>query len=340
MKLQTADITSIGIFRALQLGDLLCSIPAFRALRKAFPAARICLIGLPWQKILPEKFPSYFDEFIHFPGYPGLPEQDYAAGQFEQFAALMRQKQFDLILQMQGNGTIVNDMLSGLAPKYFAGFYPAGTRPLSPLFLPYPDRLPEPIRHLKLMQHLGIRSSGHELEFPVDPEDVKAWQRLPGDPAAQKYVCIHPGSRGSWRQWPPDYFARVADACYQLGFAVFITGVTSEKPITRAVMESMHHPATDLTGKTDLGSIACLIREAALLIANCTGVSHLAAALRTPSIIISMDGEPHRWGPADRRLHKMIDLTRYTSHKTVYRLALRHLHGFAGDALLYRKAMH
>lgn len=65
----------IVIFRALKLGDLLCTVPAFRALRKAFPQARISLLGLPWSASFAERYYCYIDDFIHFPGYPGLPEQ-------------------------------------------------------------------------------------------------------------------------------------------------------------------------------------------------------------------------------------------------------------------------
>ena len=47
---------SLVIFRALQLGDMLCAVPALRALRAALPSTRIALVGLPWPHSLPSAF--------------------------------------------------------------------------------------------------------------------------------------------------------------------------------------------------------------------------------------------------------------------------------------------
>lgn len=63
----------------------------------------------------------------------------------------------------------------------------------------------------------------------------------------------------------------------------------------------------DLTGKTGLGEIGFLIQNAFLLISNCTGVSYIASATHTRSIVVSMDGEPHRWDPIDIPLHRTIN---------------------------------
>src|SRR5438105_4360139 len=110
-------IKKIAILRALQLGDLLCVIPAIRALRTAYPNAKITLMGLPWAAQFVRRFNTYFDEFMHFPGYPGLPEQEYDDNAFTRFIEETREKHFDLVLQMQGNGTIINELMPLLGAK-------------------------------------------------------------------------------------------------------------------------------------------------------------------------------------------------------------------------------
>jgi ADP-heptose:LPS heptosyltransferase len=309
MKLQPEDIKKIAVFRALQLGDVLCAIPAIRALRKAYPKAKISFIGLPNMRELINRFRHYIDDFIEFPGHPCLPEQPFNQYAFTKFVEQMIDKKFDLILQMHGNGTIVNQMLMKLGSRYFAGFNPVQSKE-NPLLLTYPNYGHEINRHLALMEHLGLDiSTGNELEFPIFYLDMLALQTDKFSGISKKYICIHPGSRGNWRQWPPLYFATIGNLCTEKGFQVVITGTTSEVSIGKHIAELMKDQPLILSGKTNLGEAAAVLKNAHGLVANCTGVSHLAAALKIPSVIISMDGEPDRWAPMNYNLHKTIDWT-------------------------------
>ncbi|MCE7042853.1 glycosyltransferase family 9 protein [Dyadobacter sp. CY312] len=332
MKFSPVTTRRIAIFRALQLGDMLCAVPAFRALRAAYPDAEITLLGLPWAASFCSRFSMYINRFIHFPGFPGLPEQPFNEVEWAKFVRQMRSEKFDLILQMQGNGNIVNAMLEDLQAGSVAGFHSEGNYRNDDLFLEYPTGISEIDRHLRLISHLGIPVLGNELEYPImDIEKENLYSKHPflldGD-----CVCVHPGSRGAWRQWPPSHFALLADYCAGMGFKVVVTGTYEEASLTNHVIGLMKYPAIDLTGQTNLGEIGQLIKTASLLISNCTGVSHIASAVRTPSIVISMDGEPERWGPLNTDLHKTIDWTVEQDFEQVLSLT-QHLLGLKGMAI-------
>lgn len=117
---------NIVILRALQLGDLLCAVPSFRALRKAFPAARITLVGLPWAESFVQRFQAYLDDFVAFPGWPGLPEREPQIEQIPGFLAEMQARRFDLALQMQGSGGFTNPLIRLFGARQTVGFYLPG----------------------------------------------------------------------------------------------------------------------------------------------------------------------------------------------------------------------
>jgi ADP-heptose:LPS heptosyltransferase len=311
MKIDKHEIKKIAVLRALQLGDMLCAIPALRALHHAYPDASITLLGLPWASSLTGRFPDYIHLFLHFPGYPGLPEQKPDPAAFAKFLLDVQQEKYDLVLQMQGNGTIVNPLVELFGGKYTAGFFlPGDYCPDENLFVPYPSGVHEIERHLALINYLGIASQGTHLEFPLYKNDIEQYNDLLFLLEPKKYVCVHPGSRGEWRQWPPKYFAALANYCAEQGLTIVLTGTKDELDIVEHVSKELDSLPVIAAGQTSIGANAVLIRSALLLIANCTGVSHIAAALETPALIISMDGEPERWAPLNKILHRTIDWTK------------------------------
>jgi ADP-heptose:LPS heptosyltransferase len=69
----------------------------------------------------------------------------------------------------------------------------------------------------------------------------------------------------------------------------------------------MTAPALDLAGKTDLGALAALLHDAPPLVCNDTGVSHLAAALRVPSVVaFHRLSECEGWPPLDHQRHRVV----------------------------------
>ncbi len=299
----------IAVLRALQLGDLLCAVPALRALRAVAPRARITLIGLPWARAFVDRFRHYLDGFFEFPGFPGLPEREPSLADLPAFLAAAASERFDLAIQMHGSGEITNPVAVLLGARHTAGFYvPGQFCPDSERFLPYPSAAPEVHRHLKLMAFLGAPSRGDHLEFPIRSEDRAALAALVAPKRLQprEYVCVHPGARAADRRWQPHAFARVADEAAALGLRVVLTGSDEERPLTAAVAASMRYQALDLAGRTSLGSLAALIERARALASNDTGVSHIAAALGVPSVVIFTASDPARWAPLDRRRHRAV----------------------------------
>ena len=301
---------TIALFRALHLGDLLCTVPAFRALRTAFPEARIALIGLPWASAFVERFSCYLDEFVEFPGYPGLPEQEPDYPRLTQFLAAMRRRQFDWLIQMQGSGSFVNDLIRLCGARKLWGFA-QGPGNLAAGFIPYPTDCPEIHRHLRLLRHAGVPSQGDHLEFPLTLEDQVEFRTLPHAELLlpHRFVCIHPGGRGIARRWNIEGFVQVARGLAQRGLTIAVSGVSEERPLAEALGRALPGGTIDLCGLTTLGSMGVLLSRARMLIANDTGVSHVAAALNTPSVVLSVGSDPIRWNPLDGARHRVLDGT-------------------------------
>jgi len=95
---------SVVVFRARQLGDMLCAVPALRALRTALPQARIALVGLPWAQQFAARFPGYVDEFLPFPGHPLLRDQPVRHAALADFYGGLAARRFDLAIQLHDSG--------------------------------------------------------------------------------------------------------------------------------------------------------------------------------------------------------------------------------------------
>lgn len=298
----------VAVLRALMLGDLLCATPALRALREALPGAHVTLVGLPWAQALASRLGTV-DDFVAMPGWPGLPEQpvaDHATRR--RFVAAMRARRFDWAIQLHGSGPVVNPLVAAFGARRTAGFaLPGGWRPEADAanFADWPETGTEVERLLALTDHLGVPRQGTALDFPVDGTDRETaaalWRPLRGQP----FAVVHAGSQLPSRRWPAARFAAVADGLADAGLGIVLTGSPAEAPLVRLVAEQMRHPALDLTGRTTLWTLGALVERASVVVCNDTGISHVAAALGTPSVVVASGSDVARWAPADATLHRV-----------------------------------
>jgi ADP-heptose:LPS heptosyltransferase len=300
---------SIAVFRALQLGDLLCAVPTLRALRRGWPHARVTLIGLPWARELAARFPGYIDEFMEFPGFPGLPERRCEPQAVLDFLRAAQERRFDLALQLHGSGELSNPLVALLGARSTAGYAREGRySPDAALFLPWRDEEPEVERGMRLLAALGVAPSGLELEAPLLPADLRELAGIADDYALQRggYACVHPGAQLESRRWYPERFAVVADVLSTRGLRIVVTGTAREAALARRVTERMRTAAVDLVGRTTLGGLTALVDGARLVVTNDTGVRHVAAARGTPCVAVACGSDVRRWParePTQRLLH-------------------------------------
>jgi lipopolysaccharide heptosyltransferase II len=326
-----ASVRRIAVLRALFLGDLLCAVPAFRALRQRFPAAEITLIGLPWAEDLVRRLPT-IDRFLPFPGYPGIAEIEYCPERTAAFLAEARAYRYDLAIQMHGDGNISNSFVAELGARMTLG-YRRSTDPRLTTSLLYDCDEHEIVRWLRLIAALGQPEAqplspmiGLATEFPLTPSDFSNAAKLLFVEPAFPLVGLHPGAKAKTRRWPAEHFAALADTLIErYGADVVLTGSTAEQQLTAAVRRAMHHTALDLAGQTDLGTFGAVIARLDLLVSNDTGAAHMAAAVGTPSVVLFGPGRPEQWGPLNRERHQVVDAWALAGQATDPVVALRQL---------------
>jgi len=297
----------VAVFRALQLGDMLCAVPALRALRRHWPHSRITLVGLGEGGEFARRFGRYIDEWLPFPGVAAFPEQPANEAALPAFYARARASRFDLALQMHGSGEQSNAIVDALGARRWAGFVPSA-RQAAPDRVPWPDDLPEPLRYLRLLKSLGIEAGEDTaLELPLydaDHAEAEALCRAAGLSPART-VLVHPGARLASRRWPAGRFAQVAAALAAQGWQVGVTGTPDEAGLVREVAD--HVPeAVDLCGRTSLGGLAALVARCRLVVCNDTGISHVCAAVGARSVVVASGSDVRRWAPLDHARHVVL----------------------------------
>src|SRR5262245_41131432 len=240
MKLE--NIRKIAVVRANALGDFIFILPAMEALRAAYPAAEIVLLGREWHAEFLTGRPGPIDRAIAIPPSRGLSrEEDYEEEdpvELDRFFAAMAAEQFDLAFQLHGGGRYSNPFIRRLGAKMTVGLAAPGAAPLDRM-VPYIYFQPEILRYLEVVGLVGATTTQLEPRLCVTPQDLAEACRLVPELADRPVVALHPGASALRRRWPVEKFAAVGETLRAAGAHVVVTGVAEEEDIVRGVVEAM-----------------------------------------------------------------------------------------------------
>jgi lipopolysaccharide heptosyltransferase II len=297
---------SILLIRPDHLGDLLFTTPTLRALREAFPQARITgLIG-PWAEAVVASNPCLDEVMLcPFPGFARQPKRSIIEPYvvLGRYARLLREKEFDLAVVLRF------DHWWGALLAYLAriprrvGYDMAEVKPFLTDAVPYVPSRHEVEQNLALVEAAGVQGehpitpAAYPLEFPLRAQDLAFAVRYLAEQGVgddDPLVCIHPGAGAPVKLWRKEGWARVADALVKgYGAKVILTGSASEEPLVQAIAERMASQPLGAAGQTTLGGLAALMARCRLALGVDSGPLHLAVAVGTPTV--------HLYGPVDSR---------------------------------------
>ena len=145
---------------------------------------------------------------------------------------------------------------------------------------------------------LGAPAKDRSLAFvPGARAEARATALLATLDAGGPWVALHPGS-GPYspaRRWLPERFAEVADGLAASGARVVLVGTPADG--TADVAAQARAPVLDLTGRTDLPTLAAVLARMDLFVGNDSGVTHLATAMGTPVVAVFGPSNAIAWGP-------------------------------------------
>jgi heptosyltransferase-1 len=264
------------VVRLGAMGDIVHALPAAASLKHSFPGWRVTwAVESRWAPLLEAN--PFVDRLV-------LVDRRTRAGLARAWREL-REERFDFVVDFQG---LIKSALLACAARTrrIYGFDRSLARePLAALF--YSDRvLARAVhrvdRNLELAGAAGASTALHS--FPLPPG--RAEGELPG-----AFVLASPLSGWRAKQWPLEYFARLAERLRrEAGVPLVLNGPPGEREALAGVTGAVLH----------LSSIEGLIdatRRAAAVVGVDSGPLHVAAALGKPGVAIFGPTDPAQTGP-------------------------------------------
>ncbi len=292
---QEHEIMNILLIQLKRIGDLILTTPTIAALREKYPRASISLVvSAAVKELLPAI--TGIDKVFEVRGKTddALDWIALSLGKFDYCLDFTRNDRSSFLTFLSGARKRITSDHPNLRTKLRARSYNE--------FVDAPvGDLHTVDYHLGLLRPLGIENASRAIRLRLpDETTAQANALLRTANVGEDFVCFHPGSARSEKFWDAKRWAEVIDHCAsETGMSCILSGGRSsiEQAQIASIKAAAKSKPIDLSGKTNLLTLAALVRKARLLVTVDSAPMHFAAAWDTPQVVLFGPTNPFHWHP-------------------------------------------
>jgi lipopolysaccharide heptosyltransferase I len=221
-----------------------------------------------------------------------------ALAEMRRFAADLRRRRYDAVLDLQGLFKSALYVLAAGAPIR-VGF--AEGREGAPRVLTHRVVAPsQPVhaveRYLALAAAVDATDPVREFHISLSPEDAAAARsHLAASPRPR--VALHAAARWRTKLWEVGRWRDLAASLLAEGMGVLLTGSREDEALAAAIGTGLNPRPLSLVGRVSLKQLVAVLRDVDLMISVDTGPMHIAAAVGLPVVALFGPTDPLRTGP-------------------------------------------
>ena len=286
---------NVLLIQLKRIGDLILTTPAIAAVRQKLPEAQITLVISEECEALAPAISGVNRVLIMRRGLAGLGTiATVARGGFDYCVDFTRNDRSALLVFVSRAKKRIVSFRIKVRSKFRTRFYNE--------FVPHRMRDMHTIDyHLGLLAPLGITNGSAAVQLELPKQAISAADELLKDHNIRRpFIVFHPGSARAEKFWDAKSWSVVINyAAEHHNVDLVLTGGPSlfEQTHISDIRAKVRQPVVDFSGKTDLMTLAALISRARLLITVDSAPMHLAAATRTPQVILFGPTNPFHWRP-------------------------------------------
>jgi len=299
-------IRRILVVRNDNIGDVLCSTPAIRSLRRAFPRAYIAALVVRYSQEAITGNPD-LDQVFVYEKAKHRPDRSRLVSLFKQHQVLrdLKKEKFDLAVGMRSAFSWSEAWL-----VYFTGApFRVGYSPLKNIDRYYhffynltvPPEIPrehEVNMVLKLIEKIGVARWDERLIVQIpekEKEEVTAFFQKK-EIESERAIGFHLSCRRASSRWPAQKWADLAKLLVNDRYDVILTWVAGDRDLAEEVL-SRAGERVFLFSTPTLKQLGALQERCRVFLCPDGGPMHFSTAVGTPTIALFGEENPSKWGP-------------------------------------------